>query len=56
MVDAGLTAGPVDLYRFIWLDECVRALLAHTVLAAKCHSVSNWEGFTVKGKTKERER
>lgn len=49
-VDAGLTAGPVDLDRFIWLDECARALLAHAVLSTERHSVSNGEGFTEEGK------
>lgn len=39
-------AGPVDLDRFIWLDERVRALLAHAVLSAERHSVSDGEGFT----------
>lgn len=39
-------AGPVDLDRFIWLDECARALLAHTVLSTERHSVSDGEGFT----------
>ena len=52
--DAGLTAGPVDLDWFIWLDECVRALLANTVLSTERHSVSDGEGFTEEGK-KERE-
>lgn len=44
--DAELTAGSVDFDRFIWLDECVRALLAHAVLSTECHPVSDGEGFT----------
>lgn len=39
-------AGPVDLDGFIWLDKCVRAVLAHAVLSAERHSVSDGEGFT----------
>lgn len=36
----------MDLDGLIWLDECVRALLAHAVLSAERHSVSDGEGFT----------
>lgn len=36
----------MDLDGFIWLDECVRALLAHAVLSTERHSVSDGEGFT----------
>lgn len=50
LLDLGSTpstvAGPVDLDRFIWLDECAGALLAHAVLSAERHSVSDGEGFT----------
>lgn len=43
---SGTMAGPVDLDWFIWLDECVRAVLAHAVLSTERHSVSDGEGFT----------
>lgn len=50
LLDLGSTtstmAGPVDLDGFIWLDECVRAVLAHAVLSTERHSVSDGEGFT----------
>lgn len=57
--DSGLTAGPMDLDGFIWLDECVRAVLAHAVLSAERHSVSDGEGFTeeeINNRQTERER
>lgn len=43
--EAGLTARPVDLDGLVGLDEGVRALLAHAVLPAERHSVSDGEGF-----------
>lgn len=49
-----LTAGPVDLDGFIWLDEFIGALLANAVLPAERHPVSDREGFT-EGKKKEKE-
>lgn len=54
--DAQLTAGPVDLDGLIWLDKCVGALLAHTILSAERHPVSDREGFAegTKGKIKWR--
>lgn len=36
----------MDLDGFIWLDECVRALLAHAVFSTERHSVPDGEGFT----------
>lgn len=36
----------MDLDGLIWLDECVRTLLAHAVLSTERDSVSNGEGFT----------
>lgn len=54
--DAGLTAWPVDLDRFIGLDECARALLAHAVLPTERHSVSDGEGFTEEHKKKRHNR
>lgn len=49
---AKLTTWAVNLDGLIWLDECVRALLAHAVLSTERHSVSNGKGFTEERKKK----
>lgn len=51
---AKLTTWPVNLDGLIWLDECVRALLAHAVLSTERHSVSDGKGFTKERKKKKK--
>lgn len=53
--DAQLTARPVDLDGLIWLDKCVGALLAHAVLSAERHPVSDWEGLA-EGNEREKKK
>lgn len=50
---AKLTTWPVNLDGLIWLDECVRALLAHAVLSTERHPVSDGKGFTEERKKKK---